>query len=277
MNPLEAFLQQYKEATRIAYRNRLRPFEELLLNDPDAIDWTVFERVANQKRWAPNTQRLAQMAMRAYLREQGITDHPMFEKCIKREASRKLTYLKEDEVYRLLSVCDPESVKGLRDQAMIRLFRDTWIRRFEMAGAEECNLDLEAREITVRAKGGDLHTTTFSPRTARWLKRWLEAKHKHYKQCPAIFCNVYTGKPLTANGVGTILKKLGWRANVKAPTHGFRRGGASDWAEQGGNPQLGMAHGGWKCARTYTHYCKGAELHAFDKIMWKEQLEDEDE
>ncbi len=86
----------------------------------------------------------------------------------------------------LEKACQGRSFAARRDAAIIAVFTATGIRLSELAGIRyhpddpaRSDLDLHAREIRIRGKGGTARTVKIGHQAARSLDRYLRARARH--------------------------------------------------------------------------------------------------
>ena len=90
------------------------------------------------------------------------------------------------ELPELEKACQGRSFAARRDAAIIAVFTATGIRLSELAGIRyhpgdpaRSDLDLHAREIRIRGKGGTARTVRIGHQAARSLDRYLRARTRH--------------------------------------------------------------------------------------------------
>ena len=266
---MNEFLARFRPRTRVIFGKMLRYIDEYLDGKKmTELTTAAFIDFCDGRNWAPNTRRLCLSALKLYLKHLGIDTHPLLKFKLNGRCKRPVRVISPEQVDALLSICDPAEKAGLRNQALIRVLWDSWIRANEVCSLLEEDLDLEHCELTVLQKGDRYHTTSYSPETREWLKRWLKVKRQFAPDCPTVFCNVNRGTPLTRDGLRAILRKLGQRAGFEVSPHDFRRGGATAFANAGFSDRLGMRHGGWACHKQYEQYTQQVSRDAFKAHVW---------
>jgi len=214
-------------------------------------------------RWAPATIRQAVCAARAFflwLHEEGaIASDPGRALKLPKVPRRVQRTLTAGEVARLLGACDLGTVKGTRDIALVNLLVDTGLRASEVVAVETGNLNLEARFLLVRIKGGRFEPAYFGGTVVGALEAWLAARPSVARAgVETVFVSVgggTPGRPLTTRGLRIVLKRLGDSVDVAGVSpHAFRRGFACI-ADEAGAPtrQIQMA-GRWSNIQMVEHY-----------------------
>ena len=90
---------------------------------------------------------------------------------------RKLpTVLTPDETQSLLRSPRSDTVKGLRDRAILALFYGTGIRVSECCGLRNAHVDLQQLTVSVTGKGGHQRTVPFNEATAATLRVYAKAR-----------------------------------------------------------------------------------------------------
>lgn len=107
-----------------------------------------------------------------------------------------------------------------REKTLIYVLLDTGIRAGECVSLVAGDVKWETNSIIIRAgKGEKDRVVYFGAKTARHLIKHMRG----LEGSDLIFCNFYTGKKLTTNGLGQLLRRLGRSVNVHCTAHKFRR------------------------------------------------------
>ncbi len=151
----------------------------------------------------------------------------------------------EDELRRLLRVCEGRDFDARRDTAMIRLLLDTGMRRAECAGLKVEDIDFEHDVALVVGKGRRPRACPFGKRTAMALDRYLRSRIQHRR---AERPELWIGKhgPMTVDGIHQTVKKRGRQAGLELHAHLFRHGFAHSWLSHGGQEGDLMRLAGWR-------------------------------
>ena len=135
--------------------------------------------------YARNQFRALQQFFRWLAAEDGIPD-PMTRLGPPKETRKPVPCFTSMELSRLRKACRGSSFDERRDAAVISVFLATGIRLAEMAGIRyhpadpyRSDVDLMAREITVRGKGGRPRMVKLSHEAARRLDRYLRVRSGH--------------------------------------------------------------------------------------------------
>lgn len=171
--------------------------------------------------------------------------------------------IREDDLRRLLKVCEGSGFEERRDTAIIRLLMDTGMRRGELVGLRgsvtpsgtvQGDLDFDNNVAVVEGKGGRPRACPFGSRTARALDRYLRVRSRHpYARLDAL----WLGKKgaLSANGLLQVIRRRGHQAGLpRLYTHLFRHTYAHTWLAAGGNEGDLMRLAGWRTREMLSRY-----------------------
>lgn len=178
---------------------------------------------------------------------------------------------KEVEIRKLLTICDTGTETGIRNRAIILTLLDTGIRASELHFLELHDLDLEAKRIHIRhGKGRKQRVVSFGTVPSEALRDYV---HQYRGNGPgALFLTIeYHGhfrKPMNFYNLGTIMRRLGQQAGIKANPHRFRHTFAT-WAIENSARELDvqylLGHSTPVMTRRYAatyDAAKAAERHA---------------
>ena len=98
----------------------------------------------------------------------------------KEKDSRKVSFLKSSDVYKLFEVPDISTEAGLRDRAILETLFSTGMRVSELISLDrnqvKISLQTQDLEIVIVGKGDRPRTVYFSKRTIEWLRKYLESR-----------------------------------------------------------------------------------------------------
>ena len=183
------------------------------------------------------------------------------------------------ELSELAKACQGRSFTARRDAAIIAVFTATGIRLSELAGIRchpgdpaRNDLDLQARQIRIRGKGGTARTVKIGHQAARSLDRYLRARARHPQaHRPQLWLGVNNRGPLTATGIYQVVARRGRQAGVTVYPHRFRHHFSHTWLDRGGPEGDLMELNGWTSPQMLTRYgasARGARARrSYDRIM----------
>ncbi|MEK7596355.1 MAG: tyrosine-type recombinase/integrase [Patescibacteria group bacterium] len=111
-----------------------------------------------------------------YLVKRGIETLPAERIELAKTGSRELDLIDENELERLLESPVVDSLKGLRDKAILELLFSTGLRVSELCGLNKDSINLAKGEFSVRGKGEKVRVVFLSDRARQALKNYLEKR-----------------------------------------------------------------------------------------------------
>jgi integrase/recombinase XerC len=108
-----------------------------------------------------------------FLRREGwLDDDPVVLAAVPRRDRKVPAHLSIDEMGRLLEVPDGSTELGRRDRAILELFYASGLRLSELVGLDIDDVNLQARIVRVRGKGGKERLVPFNLTTQSALRAW---------------------------------------------------------------------------------------------------------
>jgi site-specific recombinase XerD len=164
--------------------------------------------------------------------------------------------LREAEISAVVAACERDrSFYGRRDEAVIRCFMDTGMRRSELLGMTASDVDLDAGRLRVTGKGSRTREVAIGDQTVRALDRYLRARAKHPEATREA---VWLGKKgaLGATGLADLIADRGQQAGLKQRLHPhqFRHSYAHMMLAAGMQEGDLMAIAGWRNREMLTRY-----------------------
>jgi site-specific recombinase XerD len=167
----------------------------------------------------------------------------------------------DDDMRKLLKVCDGKTFEDRRDTAIMRLFFDTAIRRAEPAGLTVADIDLDHRVVTVLGKGRRPRSVPFGTNAAKALDLYLRARESHALASTRALWLGTSSRGFSDVAVRQMLKRRGAQAGVdRLHAHAFRHGFAHAHLSEGGHESDLMMLAGWKSRQMLSRY--GASVAA---------------
>ena len=165
----------------------------------------------------------AARSIRAFLnfcvREEHIIVSPMARVAMPRVNRRILPAFSEDDVHRLLSICETK-----RDRAILLFLLDTGCRVSELVNLNGGDINIRTGEVQIRQGKGGKDRSVFLGQTVRdSLLDYYGERGVPDEQEP-IWLSQTRGERLTLSGLQQALKRLGRQSGVKhCSPHTFRR------------------------------------------------------
>ena len=128
-----------------------------------------------------------------------------------RQAPREVEFLEGDELARLLRAPDNDSIRSLRDRALLEMLFSTGLRVSEICKLNRDSFNLDKGEFSVRGKGEKIRVVFISDTAKAALKSYL-TKRRDIE--PALFVRLPKGKG-TLGKMDAIQVKTGKARQVK--------------------------------------------------------------
>jgi len=126
-----------------------------------------------------STQNYHLIALRSFLKFCAKRDIPALtaDKIELSKTKRKqVTFLNEDELARLFTQPDLQTINGLRDRTILELLFSSGLRVSELTGLNRDQINLKRREFMVRGKGEKDRPIFISPEAAKWVEHYLSKR-----------------------------------------------------------------------------------------------------
>lgn len=213
------------------------------------------------------TQNYHLIALRSFLRfcaKRGIPALPPDKIDLARTVRKQVTFLNEQELERLFSEPDIDSIAGLRDRAILELLFSSGLRVSELVGLDRDHINLKRREFMVRGKGQKDRPIFISTDAANWVQRYLD---KRQDTSRPLFVR-YSGSKkvdlsgnfhrLTARSVQRIVARYALLAGItkRVSPHTLRHSFATNLLMNGADlrsVQAMLGHSNIATTQIYTH------------------------
>ena len=210
-----------------------------------------------------NTQNYYLIALRAflkYLSARGVVSLSAEKIELAKVSERSLDLISSEELERLLSAPEGNSIKPLRDKAILELLFSTGLRVSELCSLSR-DVDLKKDEFSVRGKGDKIRVVFFSASAKDAVKKYLE---KRTDMDDALFINIGRVNKekesirLTPRSVERIVKHYAIKAGISRTVtpHIIRHSFATDLLENGADlrsVQALLGHANINTTQIYTH------------------------
>jgi site-specific recombinase XerD len=201
-----------------------------------------------------NRFRALQQFFKFLVDEGEITASPMARMTRPRVPDQPVDVLSEDDLRAVLGTCSTRSFEDVRDDAIIRLFVDTGMRRAELLGLRVDDVDLEQDVAFVSGKGGRQRACPFGNKTGKALDRYLRARARHKNMSAPELWLARRGT-FNESGLATMLRRRGERAGIgKVHPHQLRHTFAHQWLAAGGTEGDLMRLAGWRSRDMLARY-----------------------
>jgi site-specific recombinase XerD len=164
--------------------------------------------------------------------------------------------LRDPELRKLLDACSRDkSAAGRRDEAIIRVFMDTGIRRGELLGLRVSDVDLDLGLLTVTGKGSRTRNVPIGATTIRTVDRYIRARGRRGDADSPWLWLGRKGQ-LRETGLAQLIRERGEQAGLKVRLHPhlFRHAYAHSMLAAGMQETDLMAVAGWKSRDMVARY-----------------------
>lgn len=214
-----------------------------------------------------STQNYHLIALRSFLKfcvKREIKSMPADKIELARTKRKQVTFLNQEEMYRLLAAPKTEKIQGLRDRAIIELLFSSGLRVSELVNLNRDHINLKRREFMVRGKGQKDRPIFISPEAAKWTQHYLQ---KRTDSLVPLFIN-YSGKSaanttgdykrLTARSIQRMVARQAKKAGITkhVSPHTLRHSFATDLLMNGADlrsVQAMLGHSNVATTQIYTH------------------------
>lgn len=217
------------------------------------------------KRKTQNYYLIALRAFLKYLRKRGIESLNPERIELAKVPERSLDLISPQELDRLMKGPDTNTIRGLRDRAILELLFSTGLRVSELCNLSQEDVDLSRDEFSVRGKGDKIRVVFLSDSAREAVRAYLKARTDFDD---AMF--VQYGKNanaeqvknkdirLTPRSVQRILKQYATLAGItrKVTPHVIRHSFATDLLSNGADlrsVQALLGHANIATTQVYTH------------------------
>jgi site-specific recombinase XerD len=172
---------------------------------------------------------------------------------------RQVNFLEAEEIEQLLNFKTSDSLRRLRDKAILELLFSTGLRVSELANLKRADINLKKDEFSVRGKGGKIRPIFTSARAREAIKSYLDRRADPET---ALFVSIPKNKaaltPLTPRSIERMIKKYAIRAGItkKITPHTLRHSFATDLLMNGADirsVQAMLGHSSITTTQIYTH------------------------
>jgi site-specific recombinase XerD len=211
-------------------------------------------------KYKPATAHNRYRALRSFFRwlvdEGEIRDSPMQRMKPPKLPESPPPVLRDSDLKKVIAACERDKTfEGRRDEAVIRIFADTGIRRGELIGLKLEDIDIDGGTLRVTGKGSRTRLVALGAMTTRALDRYLRARTRHQY---AGLADVWLGRKgrLLETGLADLVAQRGREAGLsdRLHPHAFRHYYAHSMLAAGMQESDLMAVAGWRSREMLTRY-----------------------
>lgn len=203
-----------------------------------------------RERWAPATVKGAVCALRSYYGFRFGERSPARGVPLPKLPQKKQRCPSAQDLLKVLAGCDTMTRKGRRDLGLLYVMLDTGLRASEICRLRCADVDLGARRLVVRVKGGDDGVGVFGIVTANALLGWLADRPAVARAgVDNLFVSVgglTPGRALCRDGLRAVFRRLGTAAGLAGfSPHDLRRAFCVGMLRRGAPLELVRRAGRW--------------------------------
>lgn len=216
---------------------------------------------ATMKKKTQNYYLIALRSFLKYARKRGVTTLSPDAIELAKVGERHLDLINTAELVRLMNAPDRETLRGLRDKAILELFFSTGLRVAELTTLNR-DLDISRDELTIRGKGDKVRLVFLSPDAKDAIKAYLAKRADVHE---ALFIEMSPrsaskndGARLTPRSIERIVKQYAIAAGIsrRVTPHVLRHAFATNLLENGADirsVQVLLGHANIGTTQIYTH------------------------
>lgn len=209
------------------------------------------------KRKTQNYYLIALRGFLKYLARRDVKSLPAEKIELAKTESREIEIISDEELERLfLSAPEDNSLKSVRDKAILETLFSTGLRVSELCRLNRENIDFKKGEFSVRGKGDKIRLVFLSETAKQAIKKYLD-KRADIEE--ALFVNLNKNPSrLTSRSIERIIKMRAAKAGIskKLTPHGLRHLFATDLLRGGADlrsVQTMLGHSSISTTQIYTH------------------------
>lgn len=217
-------------------------------------------RAETLKKKTQNYYLIAIRSFLKYLRKRGVESYAPEKIELAKVAERTIDLLSAQDLKRLLDAPSGDSLKELRDKAILELFFSTGLRLSELCALQR-DIDLSRDEISVRGKGEKVRVVFISDDAKRAISAYLK---KRTDMDDALFASDTKrtrddgSSRLTPRSIERMVKHYAAKAGImdKVTPHILRHSFATDLLYNGADirsVQMMLGHSNISTTQIYTH------------------------
>jgi site-specific recombinase XerD len=188
------------------------------------------------------------------LEEDEIRDNPFSRMHPPKVPESPVPVISDDDLRKLLAVCDGAGFEQRRDTALIRLLVDCGVRSGELMNLKPSDLDRDNMVIFVVGKGRRPRAVPYGKKTAQAIDRYLRLRGRHAQADLPWLWLAPKGR-FTDWGLRQMLNRRGELAGIgHVHPHQFRHTMAHRWMAEGGGESDLMMIAGWRSRAMLNRY-----------------------
>ena len=242
--------------------NEVREYRLWLNRQPGT---KVGRNIDTLKRKTQNYYLIALRAFLKYMRKKGIESLNPERIELAKVPERSLDLISSAELNRLMDSPDTNTLRGLRDKAILELLFSTGLRVSELCALSQEDVDLTRDEFSVRGKGDKVRVVFLSDTARNAIKAYLKERKDFDDAMFIQYGKIHKKEEvknkelrLTSRSVQRIIKRYATIAGItrKVTPHTMRHSFATDLLSNGADlrsVQALLGHANIATTQIYTH------------------------
>ena len=219
LKSFERYLLGEVSASATALTGAAEQAENTDLSDVTSLQVAAYLMQLRQEGKSESTIKRRLAAMRlyfGYLQKQGlITENPAEDIKAPKTEKKKIEYIEIEDINRLMELPD-DSLKGIRDRAILELMYATGVRAGELIGMKLSDVNIRMGFLKCVPENGRARIIPMGRICRRAMENYImDARDRLLRgvESDILFTN-YAGKPITRQGLWKILKEYGEKAEL---------------------------------------------------------------
>ncbi len=221
----------------------------------------------NLTKKSQNYYLIALRALLSFFSDRDIETLPSSKiKLAKQKNEETISFLDTRDIEKILEVPNTATLSGMRNRAIMELFFSSGMRISELVSLNRDQMSFlsdkdmkRTYELSIIGKGKHVRTIFISPRSAQWLRSYLDMRRDVYKP---LFCNIRTKDPdqkrLSPRYIQKMISRYALLAGLskKVTPHTLRHTYATDLLSHGADlrsVQELLGHKNVSTTQIYTH------------------------
>jgi site-specific recombinase XerD len=163
--------------------------------------------------------------------------------------------LTDDDLRRLLKVCEGKRFEDRRDLAVLRLFLDSGMRLSELTNLKVTDVDLDAKVAVVMGKGRRPRACPFGDKTGKALDQYMRLRARDARADGTDALWIGSRGAMGTPGIRSVVERRAKQARIEGVhAHLFRHVFAHKWLAEGNNETDLMRLVGWRTREMLNRY-----------------------
>ncbi|MFT4062162.1 MAG: tyrosine-type recombinase/integrase [Edaphocola sp.] len=263
--------KRMSEHTAIAYQTDLGQFAGYLeqifaLDDVTAIkqihvrSWLASMKEQDMGERSLQRKISSVKSLFKHLQRTGVVHtNPARDVSVPKAPKRLPAYLEQEDTQQLaLAIAYPEGLEGATQRLVVEILYQTGIRRAELTGLKESDIDFGRRQIRVLGKRNKERLIPMAPALLAEIRDYMDEKRKNFNQPTEFLLCLASGKPVYAQYVYRVVAKYISQVttlNKRSPhvlRHTFATQLNTNGAELNAVKEL-LGHSSLAATQIYTH------------------------